>query len=92
MTYRIQAPSTRLKRELRRIPKRDLDRIGTSVQALATEPIPHGAIQLEKDVYRIRIGSYRVIYKIFEDEKLILIGRIARRSEKTYQRLSDLFD
>ncbi len=59
--------------------------------ALADDPYPPGALQLERDVYRIRVGNYRVIYKVFENEKLVLIGRVARRNEATYKGLRDLF-
>jgi len=91
MTYRIDAARSRVKKQLKRIPKSDLQKIAAAVMALADDPYPQGALQLEKDVYRIRIGNYRVIYKVFEDEKLVLIGRIARRNEATYKGLSDLF-
>jgi mRNA interferase RelE/StbE len=90
--YRIKAARSRVKQQLKRIPNLDLERIRTAVNVLSNEPRPMGAIQLEKDIYRIRIGNYRVIYKIYEDEKLILIGRVIRRSEGTYKRISDLFD
>jgi len=90
--YRIKAARSRVKQQLKRIPNLDLQRIRTAVNALSNEPRPMGAIQLEKDIYRIRIGNYRVIYKIYEDEKLILIGRVIRRSEGTYKRISDLFE
>ncbi|HFE67358.1 MAG TPA: type II toxin-antitoxin system RelE/ParE family toxin [Chloroflexi bacterium] len=92
MTYRIETASTRLKRELRRIPRKDRGRIGEVVQSLAENPIPHGSIQLIANVYRIRVGNYRIIYKVFEDEKLIIIGRIARRSEDTYKQIASLFN
>lgn len=48
--------------------------------------------RVKQQLNRIRIANYRVIYKIYEDEKLILIGAVIRRSEGTYKRKSDLFD
>jgi mRNA interferase RelE/StbE len=91
MTYRVDAARSRVKKQLKRIPKSDLQRIVAAVKALAEDPTPAGAVQLEKDVYRIRVGNYRIIYKVFEDEKLVLIGRVARRNEGTYRGLRDLF-
>ena len=91
MTYRVEAARSRVRKQLKRIPKSDLQRIAKAVMALADDPYPPGALQLERDVYRIRVGNYRVIYKVFEDEKLVLIGRIARRNETTYKGLRDLF-
>ncbi|HIQ01891.1 MAG TPA: hypothetical protein EYH30_07145 [Anaerolineales bacterium] len=47
--------------------------------------------ELAPNVYRLRIGPYRVIYRVFDEEQVILIGRIARRSEGTYRDWEDLF-
>lgn len=91
MRYRIEAVSSRIERELRRIPSADRQRIAEAVQALASDPRPLGARQLEPDVYRLRVGDYRVVYKIFDAEGTILIGRITRRSESTYHDLAQLF-
>ncbi|NOZ50543.1 MAG: type II toxin-antitoxin system RelE/ParE family toxin [Chloroflexi bacterium] len=91
MTYRVETVRSRVKKQLKHIPKTELKRIATDVKALGENPLPPGAVQLEKNVYRIRVGDYRIIYKIFEEEKLVLIGRVARRNEDTYKRVRDLF-
>ncbi len=89
--YRVDAAGSRVRKQLARIPQADLLRIGAVVGTLAENPYPLGVLQLQKGVYRIRIGEYRVIYKVFEDEKLVLIGRVVRRSEGTYRDVGDLF-
>ena len=89
--YRVEAPSTRIKRELRSIPVHDRERIIKAIEALKENPRPHGIVQLESNVYRLRVGGYRVIYKVFDREQLVIIGRVARRSEKTYQSIRGLF-
>jgi len=89
--YRVEAPSTRIKRELRRIPYHDRARIIKLIEALKEDPRPYGIVQLEPNVYRLRIGDYRVIYKVFDEERLVIIGRIVRRSEATYRGLKELF-
>jgi mRNA interferase RelE/StbE len=64
----------------------DLERIYMALQDLALEPRPHGFLRLKglKDSYRIRAGNYRKIYEINDEDKTIFIGRVARRSESTY--------
>ena len=62
------------------------------MQALADDPRPPGIVQLEQNVYRLRVGDYRVIYKVLDEERIILIGRIVRRSEGTYRDLRRLFE
>ncbi|HDN80256.1 MAG: type II toxin-antitoxin system RelE/ParE family toxin [Chloroflexi bacterium] len=89
--YKVEAPSTRIKRELRRIPPRERQRVIKAIEALKENPRPHGIVQLEPNVYRLRVGDYRVIYKVFDEEKLVLIGRVVRRSEKTYRGVKELF-
>ncbi len=92
MAYRIEVAWSRVKRELQRIPREDRERIGLAVRALSAEPRPPGVIQLESNVYRIRVGEYRVIYKVFDERELILVGRVARRGEDTYRGIGSLFD
>jgi mRNA interferase RelE/StbE len=89
--YHVEASSTRIKRELRSIPLHDRERVIQVIEALKENPRPHGIVQLEPNVYRLRIGEYRVIYKVFDREQLVIIGRVARRSEKTYQDIRGLF-
>jgi mRNA interferase RelE/StbE len=62
------------------------------VQALADDPRPPDIVQLEQNVYRLRVGDYRVIYRVLDEERIILIGRIVRRSESTYRNLRRLFE
>lgn len=92
MTYRIEAVSSRIRRELRVIPRPDRQRIAQAVQALADDPRPPGVKQLEPNVYRLRVGDYRVIYKVFDAEGVILVGRVVRRSERTYRGWQRLFE
>ena len=90
--YQIESASSLIKRELRRIPRPDRERIAEAVQALADDPHPPGVVQLEQDVYRLRVGNYRVIYKVLDEERIVLIGRLVRRSESTYRDLRRLFE
>ena len=92
MAYRIEAARSRIKRELKRFAADDRVRIAKAVAMLSTEPRPGDAIQLEANVYRIRVGDYRVIYKVYDEQELILIGRIARRGESTYKGIGSLFE
>ena len=89
--YRVEASSARIKRELRSIPLFDRERVIKVIEALRDNPRPHGIVQLEPNVYRLRVGEYRVIYKVFDGEQLVIIGRVARRSEKTYRGTRGLF-
>ena len=59
-----------------------------AIDALATEPRPRGCLKLKgSDVsWRIRIGKFRVIYDVLENELLIWVFKVDRRGESTYDR------
>lgn len=69
-------------RELRKIPKADLQRITERINELAAAPRPSGSEKLAgQDSCRIRQGDYRVVYMINDDERLVEIIKIGHRRE-----------
>ena len=74
-------------KQLAAIPGKDYRRIYNEISQLAETPRPRSCIKLDDDIYRIRCGAYRVIYSILDAEQTVLILKVARRSEKTYQDL-----
>ena len=81
----------RAQRELNRLPRGDQVRILTALAMLADEPRPRQSIKLVGVVHRARVGPFRIIYAIFDRDELVLVGKIARRREDTYDRLQELF-
>jgi len=77
------------RRDLKKIPKSDLRAIARRIDALAQNPRPEGAKKLTdtNNLYRIRVGDYRIIYQIHAREVLVLVIRIRRRDEFTYRGL-----
>jgi mRNA interferase RelE/StbE len=70
-----------------RIRRQDFERLRDVVNGLAEEPRPKGVrkIKGEEKAYRIRVGNYRVVYEVYDKDKLVLILQIVRRSETTYR-------
>ena len=85
MPYQIRPLSNSANRALRRIHPVDQRRIIGAIEALAKDPRPSGAVQLRPALYRIRVGSYRVVYRINDDERWIELGRVESRGETTYR-------
>ena len=58
-------------------------RIDRKILALADDPRPPGCKKLRgyKDLWRIRIGDWRVVYFIDDRAKLVGIARVAHRRE-----------
>jgi mRNA interferase RelE/StbE len=82
MPYRIEfAP--RADRDLGGLPGDVQRRVKVRVEALAEDPRPRGVEKLsgEEGLYRIRIGTYRVIYEIRDRVLVVLILKLGHRRE-----------
>ena len=67
MNYRIfYQPGAQ--KQLGRLPALMQIRIAAAIDALTREPRPHGCIKLQNRVnqYRIRVGDYRIVYRIHD--------------------------
>ncbi len=71
------------RKELDVLPDLVLARVVRKLESLADVPRPAGCKKLKgyKDMWRIRIGDWRVVYLIDETVKLVSIVRIAHRRE-----------
>ena len=75
-------------RQLRRLPPGEAARLRGPILALAIEPRPPGAAKLVgTDLWRLRVGDLRLIYLIDEAADLVVVLKVARRSESTYRRV-----
>ena len=69
-------------KDLRKIPRELLPNIFEHVEKLSNEPIPHDTCKLAgaEQLYRIRVGDYRVIYQVLHDHREIIVYYIRHRS------------
>jgi mRNA interferase RelE/StbE len=91
MSYAIKVASRGVEKQLAAVSEDVREHMVARIRGLADQPRPKGIKALARDVYRLRIGRYRVIYKILEEEGVILIGKVALRTERTYEGLEELF-
>jgi mRNA interferase RelE/StbE len=69
-------------KELDHLPKKAHDRILSHLLELTENPRPSGAKKLQRrEGYRIRVGSYRILYTIDDSMKRIEIISVAHRRE-----------
>ncbi len=72
----------RAERELDRLPIAVARRIWEKLLILGREPRPRGASKLEGvEGYRIRVGIYRIVYLVDDDQRVVDVARIAHRRE-----------
>ena len=59
------------------------DRVAARVDALALDPRPHGVEKLAgaDNLYRVRVGDFRIVYEIHDRRLIVLVVRIADRKE-----------
>ena len=74
------------------MPAKQRERLVETMRSLRDEPRPPGCIKLDGPLYRVREGQYRIIYAIFDNEVVVLICKVARRTESTYHDLQKLLD
>ncbi len=74
--------------QLADLPKPDQRRIRERIDRLSTNPRPSAAkaIRGGGGLLRIRVGDYRIIYKVDDDRLVVLVIRIGHRRE-VYRRL-----
>jgi mRNA interferase RelE/StbE len=58
-------------------------RIVSRIQSLARAPRPPGSQKLagESERYRIRQGSYRIVYSVDDDQRIVEVVKIGNRRE-----------
>ncbi|MEX1193135.1 MAG: type II toxin-antitoxin system RelE/ParE family toxin [Brumimicrobium sp.] len=70
------------KKQLDKLKNNIADPIIEAISNLAYEPRPNGSIKLKgRDSYRIRIGNYRVIYEIQDEELIIDVIALGHRKD-----------
>ena len=75
--------ATSARKELERLDRQLVNRIFPAIESLAQNPRPARCIKLSgvQNRWRIRVGDYRVVYQIFDDDKVVDIVAVRHRRE-----------
>lgn len=69
-------------KDLRQIPKRDVQNILKRIEGLADDPRPSGSEKLSGlERFRVRQGTYRIIYEIKDQELIVMVVKIGHRRD-----------
>ncbi len=81
-SYKIEWKRSAIK-ELKALPKDIVSRIVSAIGQLSMNPYPHGVKKLSgsEHTYRIRQGSYRVVYSVTKATSVVEVVRIAHRKD-----------
>ena len=80
--YEIEITRT-AEKQLKRLERPDQERVVREILTLAGEPFPRGSRKLSgyEDVYRIRVGHFRVIYSVSGTTLIIIILKMGHRKD-----------
>ena len=92
MAYRLDFTPAAI-RDLKRLPKSVRAGIASAIEALADDPRAQGCEKIEgsDDLYRIRRGDYRVLYRIVDDILTVVVVRAMHRRD-VYKHMSGILE
>ncbi len=71
-----------VRKDLRKVDRSEVSRILEEIEKLAEDPRPNGCKKLTNaELYRIRIGNYRVIYEILDTRLVVHVVKVGHRKE-----------
>ena len=72
----------KIEKQIEHIPLKDYQRIKEAIFSLAENPRPVGSKKLSgRNGYRIRVGDYRIIYQIRDEQLLVIILSAGNRKD-----------
>ena len=82
MSYKVLI-SRQAGKEIKKLPKATIPKVYTKIKALADNPRPSGVVKLTsfENLWRIRVGSYRIIYSIEDDIQIVDIREVVDRKD-----------
>jgi mRNA interferase RelE/StbE len=81
VTYSLQIKKSAAK-ALAKISKNDRIRLIEAIDRLREEPNAGGVLKGEfAGLRRLRVGSYRIIYEVVDDQLVVLVVRVAHRRD-----------
>jgi mRNA interferase RelE/StbE len=71
------------RRQLEKLPGAVLAQIDAAILRLADDPRPRGCRKLaaRDDRWRIRVGDYRIIYVVDDEDRVVIIAEVGGRDD-----------
>jgi mRNA interferase RelE/StbE len=82
-TLSITGPA---QKEFSKLPRKDQERVKAALISTQIDPFDGDLKRLkgQPTAWRHRVGNYRIIYDLFQSERLIVVSGILRRTSTTY--------
>lgn len=71
------------RKSLQKLPKEVQSRVLEAAKSLRNDPRPQGSRKLRGSdrLWRIRVGDYRIIYSIDDDQRIVDVNTVRHRSD-----------
>lgn len=80
--YNVQILPEVIRKDLRKIPGKDADKIMERIKLLGNNPRPVWSKKLSgREEYRARYGNYRILYVIEDTIKIVLVTKVGHRRD-----------
>ena len=81
-SYKVEFTKS-AKKALDRIPNTVRNQLTVKIYSLKDNPRPDGCKKLkgEEDLYRIRVGDYRVVYLIQDGKLIVVVVKVGQRRD-----------
>lgn len=71
-----------VKKDVEKIPKKDLKKILARIESLRDEPRSVASVKLSGlEYYRLRQGDYRIVYEIDDLHSIVTIAKVGHRGD-----------
>ncbi|MGE0197292.1 MAG: type II toxin-antitoxin system RelE/ParE family toxin [Parachlamydiales bacterium] len=82
MKYKVQLKRSVIK-TLKSLPQKEVKKIAKKIDSLEQNPVPKDSKKLkgEKDLYRVRVGDYRILYFFQNSNLTVLVIRVGHRKD-----------
>ncbi len=71
-------------KELLKLPSMMIPKVASCIDSLSDNPRPEGSKKLkgsDKDIWRVGVGNYRVVYLIEDEVKIVNIRKVGHRRD-----------
>ena len=85
MSWEVRVPRG-VHKQVRRLPGKDQERILDIFRDLRTDPWSGDITKIggREDLWRRRVGNYRIFYSVHQNEKIVAVKGVERRTSNTY--------
>ena len=80
MNYKVVLSRQAVK-EIKKLPRDTIKKVHSKISSLSFDPRPSGVVKLAsfQNLWRIRVGNYRIIYSIEDDIRIVDIREVVNR-------------